>query len=87
MSDGMFYAENGVMRRFKSKKELREKIVADPENVIVEHTSIMHQGPPHTRITDLAPHTKVDFVGPDPHRDRRFYGRLSVTSAGVVKMM
>lgn len=79
MTDGIYINDGNGARRPKSKKELKEALASDPNGVVVECTSMY--GGPSGRITD--PHTfpvgtKVTFVGPDPYRDRKFYGTITV---------
>lgn len=69
-------------RRPKSKKEVKEAIASDPASVSVEATSMFgndYEGP----VTE-APVGRIDFVGPDPYRSRKFYGNLFVRAGGVV---
>lgn len=69
--------------RPKSKKAIREELAANgTANIRVEATSFFgneYEG----RLDDAPIGTKVEFVGPNPHTDRRFYGRLIVTDKGV----
>ena len=76
------------MRRPKSKKEVREILADDPRRVHIEATSAFgneYDG----RASELGPHDKtVYFVGPDPYKDRRFYGSIAFddkTGKPVVK--
>lgn len=71
-------------RRPKSKKEVREMIARGfgLERIIVEATSL-HGNEFSGRLADAPVGTKVDFVGPDPYKSRKFYGRLTVTASGV----
>jgi hypothetical protein len=68
-------------RRPKSKKEIKEAIVADPSQVSVEATSWYgneYDGPMHQAPYGL----RIYFVGPDPYTNRRFYGSIEVTEKG-----
>lgn len=63
-------------RRPKSKKEVREHAIGNPRNVSIEATSLFgneYHGP----LTE-APDGRIDFCGPDPHHDRRFYGSITI---------
>lgn len=70
-------------RRPKSKKAVKEAIAAG-ELVTVEATSMFgneYDGP----VAEAPPGT-ITFVGPDPYRDRRFYGTITVSADGTVKV-
>jgi hypothetical protein len=61
-----------------SKRAVKEAIASDPRQVSIEATSWFgneYGGP----LPD-APAGTITFVGPDPHRDRRFYGSIAVTN-------
>lgn len=74
--------EGGWVRP-KSKKQVREILAeAGPEAVKAEATSFFGNEY-HGRLTGAPVGTKIEFVGPDPHTDRRFYGRLVITDKGV----
>lgn len=69
--------ETNRIRRPKSKKEMKEILALSdgPDRVIAESTSWFedeYDGP--VRYLDAV--TTVSFVGPDPNRDRRFYGTI-----------
>lgn len=75
-------------QRPKSKKAIKEALAdaALAPRVFAEATAnIFHpeanewDGP----IVCAPVGTKVVFVGPDPHRDRRFYGTITVTDKGI----
>jgi hypothetical protein len=60
--------------RPKSKKQIREAVAADPHSVSVEATSMFgneYDGP----VGDM-PEGTINFVGPDPHTKRNFYGNI-----------
>lgn len=59
--------------RPKSKKQVKEAI-ADKQRVRLEATSIF--GNEFDGMIDDAPDGTYTFVGPDPSRDRRFYGTI-----------
>lgn len=69
--------------RPSSKKQVRDVLaLGQPERISIEATSFFgneYDG----ELVDAPVGTKVDFVGPDPYRSRKFYGRLSVTEKGV----
>jgi hypothetical protein len=69
--------------RPKSKKQVKELISVHPEAVYVEATSVFGdewQG----RADHLPVGTKVQFVGPDPYTQRKFYGTLENTGTKLV---
>lgn len=68
--------------RPKSKKEIREAIALDPSTVTIEATSMF--GDEFDGMADALPvgSKPVLFVGPDPYTSRKFYGKLTRTSAG-----
>ena len=59
--------------RPKSKKEVKEAILAS-KPVRLEATSIF--GNEYDGLVADAPDGTYTFVGPDPSRDRRFYGTI-----------
>lgn len=70
--DGIFI--DGV--RPRSKKQVKETAIADPRRVAIEGTSMF--GSPYSGPVAEAPQGEYHFVGPDPYRDRRFYGTIAV---------
>ena len=60
--------------RPKSKKAVKEAIAADPASVEIEATSFF--GNEYGGPFEAMPDEVIYFVGPDPHRDRRFYGTI-----------
>jgi len=81
MTDGLFIGN----RRPASKKALKEAIAENPANVFVESTSSAFGFPSFSGSLDTLPAgTTVTFVGPDPYRDRRFYGTISRGARGIV---
>jgi len=67
--------------RPKSKKAIREAVAAG-ERVTVEATSLFGNefgG----RLSDAPIGVDIFFVGPNPHNDRRFYGRIIVGPKGI----
>ena len=61
--------------RPKSKKAVREA-VANGEHVTLEATSWF--GDEYGGSLEAAPDGVYNFVGPNPHSDRRFYGNIVV---------
>jgi hypothetical protein len=79
---GIYVNGGSGARRPKSKAEVKRELASNPSGVSVEATSL-HGNEPDGRITD--PHTfptgtEVHFVGPDPYRDRKFYGTITIVS-------
>lgn len=60
--------------RPKSKKAVKEAVASDPMSVAIEATSLF--GNEYGGLLSNMPDGEVHFVGPDPHRDRRFYGSI-----------
>ena len=61
-------------RRPKSKKEIREIVALDPARVRLEATSMA--GNEYDGLVSNAPSGIYVFVGPDPYKNRKFYGRI-----------
>lgn len=78
------YPEGGI-RRPKSKKEIREAVAANPENVFAEATSF-HGGEFDGPVSSLPINGKVVFAGPDPYTRRNFYGTITRKANGEVKV-
>lgn len=60
--------------RPRSKKQIKEAVAANPENVRIEATSMFgneYDGP----VSEMSVE-KVYFVGPDPYNKRNFYGTI-----------
>lgn len=77
---GIFVAYN----RPKSKKAVKEAILADPSRVSLEATSLFgneYDGP----VADAPPGT-YHFVGPDPYTSRKFYGSITVAPDRSIKV-
>lgn len=77
MSQGIFIGR----RRPKSKKEVKEAVAENPDNVFLERTAWIgneYHGP-----VSGAPEGTHHFVGPDPYVKRSFYGSVVVDSKGV----
>jgi hypothetical protein len=62
-------------QRPKSKKHVKEEVAADPSQVEIEGTSMF--GGYSGLVTEAPPKT-YNFVGPDPHTSRKFYGNLTI---------
>jgi hypothetical protein len=77
MTQGIYI--NG--QRPKSKKVVKEYVALYPEKVRLEATSMF--GNEYDGSVENAPDGTYTFVGPDPHRDRKFYGNI-VISRGVI---
>lgn len=61
-------------RRPKSKKAVKEAVAENPHKVRIEGTSVLgsdYDGP----VSDM-PDGEITFVGPDPYRERKFYGTI-----------
>lgn len=69
--------------RPKSKKAVKEAIAAREQIVYLEATSMF--GNEYDGPVSEAPNGRYDFVGPNPHSDRRFYGNLTVRD-GIIKV-
>ncbi len=68
--DGIYI--NG--KRPKSKKEIKDAVANTPDKVRIEYTGMFsgYDGP----VSSMADGTEVTFVGPDPYRERKFYGSI-----------
>jgi hypothetical protein len=77
MTQGLYIG----MARPKSKKAVKEAI-AGGMAVYAEATSF-HGGEYEGPVDCMPVGEKVVFVGPDPHRDRRFYGTIAMTAKGL----
>jgi hypothetical protein len=85
MTDGIFIEDdNGFTSRPKSKKAIKEAMAKDPASVIIENTS-MHGGKGGRLTLAHFRGEQITFVGPDPYRDRRFYGTISVAAGDEFK--
>jgi hypothetical protein len=70
--------------RPKSKKAVKEAIAAGLAVYAEGTANAFHPGSEYDGPVDCAPvGTVITFVGPDPYRDRRFYGTIRVTSSGI----
>ena len=74
--DGIFInLKDGVERRPKSKKEVRELAAISPEAIWIEGTSFFD--PWSGKATEIPEGTTITFVGPDPYTKRNFYGNIT----------
>lgn len=82
-------------RRPKSKKEVREVVALGDEGlrrIELENTSAFNNKfdcTLHDFVNDGAHavhgrEARIDFVGPDPYRSRKFYGNIYITATGKV---
>lgn len=70
-------------RRPKSKKAIKEAVAASPEQVEAEATALIgHEF--SGSIVNMPEGEKVAFVGPDPYRDRKFYGTITKRGGKLV---
>lgn len=80
---GIFVQTEAGIRRPKSKKEIKDLLAIDPNNVGIEATSSFGNEFGGS-AKDLPVGAKVSFVGPDPYTDRRFYGTLKNNNGKLV---
>lgn len=71
--------------RPRSKKQVKEEIATDPSRVFAEGTSL-HGGEYDGPISEMPEGTKVNFVGPDPYTNRKFYGTIVKDQSGNIKV-
>lgn len=62
----------------KSKKEVRETL---PSQLFANSTSVF--GPSLNCTVDQLPDGEYTFCGPDPYRNRKFYGTITVTNGKI----
>jgi hypothetical protein len=80
MSYGVFI--RGV--RPKSKKQVKEAMKATPASVTWQNDSAFGPDAGMTYPGNALPEGLNDtFVGPDPHRSRKFYGQIKVKDGKV----
>lgn len=70
--------------RPKSKKAVKEAVAADASCVNLEATSL--HGNEYAGPVSSAPPGRYSFVGPDPYTSRKFYGTLTVSTDGKIKV-
>lgn len=71
-------------KRPTSKKSVKEAIAAGLAVYAEGTANYFHPGSEYDGYVGDAPvGTVISFVGPDPYRDRRFYGTITVTTKGV----
>ena len=75
--------DGGLWRRPKSKREIRDIVAIDPARVCVESTSMHGRGFDGT-VDKLPEGKRIDFVGPDPYRSRKFYGSIEMRNGKLV---
>ena len=68
-------------RRAPTKKALKEAIASDPSRVSLEATSVF--GNEYDGRLDEAPDGEFSIVGPDPYRQRNWYGTIRVAAGQV----
>lgn len=81
MSQGIFVETRSNWVRPRSKKQIKEIASDNPARVVLEKTSVFNNeasGP----LNDL-PEGLYFFVGPDPYKDRKFYGQITVKGGKV----
>lgn len=79
MAQGIFV--NG--ERPKSKRQIVETVKSGKlRHVHLEATSVMGNEP--DGLLDEIPNGRYYFVGPDPYKNRKFYGQIIKSDAGVV---
>lgn len=86
--EGIFiYRDNCEWSRPKSKKEVKETAENHPEMVAIEWTSL-YGNPPETELDILSREgaREIHFVGPDPYTSRKFYGTITISANGGVKV-
>lgn len=73
-------------RRPRSKKEIKQWLATRPDKVVAEATSMFgdeETGP----IAWLPVGTKIEFVGPDPYKSRRFYGTIIIRPNRIYELI
>ena len=63
-------------RRPATKKEVRETLRDNPEQISIENTSMFEGSDFHGMIVDLPEGSEVTIVGPDPFTKRDFYATI-----------
>jgi hypothetical protein len=81
MSVGIFVLGS----RPASKKAVKEAIAIDYENIYLENTSIVDNKFDVSLADKVAEgfEGRIDFVGPDPYTNRKFYGNIFVRAGKV----
>lgn len=78
--------DEGAMVRPSSKKQVKD-MVRLGLTVSVEATSPFGNEPDGILTKEmLETHGKILFVGPDPHRQRDFYGSISLNKKGDIRV-
>lgn len=68
--------------RIKTKKRLKELLVADPKSVRFDKTALF-DGAGTVTVAELSPGTTLSVVGPDPFRKRSWYASVQVVNGKV----
>lgn len=66
-----------------SKKAVKEAMRDDPESVTFTCTDLHGKWAGCTHRGDLMPDGSGTFCGPDPYKDRKFYGQVKVKDGKV----
>lgn len=75
--DGIYLETvSGAKIRPATKSAILQTVKERPERVFIEVTEVGHE---QCLNLTQAPEGTYHFVGPDPYRDRRFYGMIKIT--------
>ena len=80
MTQGVFHIKQGKYERIKYKKLLEELVKSEPENIMIEDTSLFGNNYKGV-LTDIK-HGIIYIVGPDPHNNRKWYASITKTKEG-----
>jgi hypothetical protein len=69
-----------------SKKAIKAAVAENPSNVTIHATSAFTARNSPVRLTDMAIGQRITFVGPDPYRNRKFYGTITRTGENAWKV-
>jgi hypothetical protein len=80
--------------RPRTKKALREALRDNPDTVLFDQTSMFAPGQPGdmgrylpvTGDSRIPPGVTLSVVGPDPHRERRWYASVTVAADGRIRI-
>lgn len=80
---GVFVFDGADIRRPKSKKEVKDSL---PRNIYLEGTSPYSSVIPDGKVVPLTslPDGSYGIVGPDPYKQRNFYGQIVLAENGQV---
>jgi hypothetical protein len=81
MSQGIFVETRTNWVRPRSKKQIKEIATENPERVVLERTSVFNNEESGA-LSDL-PEGTYFFVGPDPYKDRKFYGQIRIKNGKI----